>query len=101
MTSIDRSSYKDLKRLLIGLPGWATREQREELVNDALFGHPIRNDIGWTNDATTSAHHLIETCAGSEVPTQDGKKPLCALLAEVRERGWTVCWRRPSCPACA
>lgn len=46
---IEHATYKRLKQLLLGLPAWTTQEKREELVKDALFGHPILADIRWTN----------------------------------------------------
>ncbi len=85
---IDRDTYKRLKRLLLGLPSWSDEGERKVFIKEALWGHDVLDRILWQESADTAAANLIETCAGSEVLTQDRKTPLCALLAEIRDRGW-------------
>lgn len=85
---LDRDTYKSLKQLLLGLPQWSDEEKRKVFVRDALYGHSVLDSLVVKEDPDTAASNLIETCRGSELLTQDGKTPLCALLAEIRERGW-------------
>jgi hypothetical protein len=85
---LDRGTYKALKQILLGLPAWSDEEKRRVFVKEALWGHSILDQIVWKENADTAASNLIETCAGSGLLTQDGKTPLCALLAEVHDRGW-------------
>jgi conflict system STAND superfamily ATPase/sulfatase-modifying factor enzyme 1/effector-associated domain 8 (EAD8)-containing protein len=85
--NLDRHTYKDFKTLLLGLPDWIDEAKRQVFVKDALWGHDALNHIVWREDGDTAATDLIETCAGFDAPTQGGKTPLCALLAQIRERG--------------
>jgi energy-coupling factor transporter ATP-binding protein EcfA2 len=89
---LDRETFKALKALLLRLPGWATDEaRRRAFVTDALYGHPLLTGGGitWTQDGDSAATNLLQACAGSEVTMPDGRTTaLCALLGEVRGRGW-------------
>jgi hypothetical protein len=85
---LTRDQYKAFKGLLLGLPPWGDEEKRKVFIKDALWGHALLSQILWKEDAATAATSMLEACAGSDLPTQDGKPPLCALLAEIREQGW-------------
>ncbi|MEJ2389435.1 MAG: AAA family ATPase, partial [Chromatiaceae bacterium] len=85
---LDPHTYKALKRLLLGLSAWSDEEKRKVFVEDALYGEAVLNHITWKQDADTAASSLIKTCADFELLTHDGKTPLCALLAEIRDRKW-------------
>ena len=82
------AAYKVFKRLLMGLPSWSDEDKRESFIKDALWGHALLNSIPWKLDGDTTATRLLELCDRSEVSTGEGKSPLCALLAAIREKGW-------------
>jgi len=89
---LTRDTFKALKALLLDLPGWPTNAaMRETFIADALYSHPVftGGQITFTPNGDTQATKLIEACAGSAKTMSDGKTTaLCALLMEVRERGW-------------
>jgi len=78
------------KTLLLDLPFWSRERERAAFVADALWGHDIARTFVAEGEPPTVAGELLNLCAGYDAPTESGTTPLCALLAEIRERGLTA-----------
>ena len=84
---MDKETRTRFKTLLLELPFWTRERERADFVADALWGHDIARTFVAEGEPPTVAGDLLTLCAGYDAPTEGGATPLCALLAELRERG--------------
>ncbi|WP_295882765.1 SUMF1/EgtB/PvdO family nonheme iron enzyme [uncultured Thiohalocapsa sp.] len=80
----------DLQELLTLLPLWQRDAQRRTFAELALGKrHPVLGEMTWEGAARDVACELVSRCddfPGATVARRGGLSPLCALLAEARER---------------
>jgi len=85
---MDKTTYDRFRHLLLGLPAWPKERDRDVFVRDALFGHRLLDHYRSEGDGYNAASELLTLCLRFDSPTEGGVTPLCALLAEIHERGW-------------
>jgi hypothetical protein len=70
--------------LLCGLPGWDDHRSRRVFIRDALYGHPILDQLQQNGGPASVAAELLDLCESLDTPTAEGLHPHCALLQAIR-----------------
>jgi hypothetical protein len=81
---MERETYDQLKKLLLGIPGWNHGGTRKAFLQDVFWGHDLLNQLNYEVPGERAAIDLIELLGGMEAPDVDGLTPACALLRAIR-----------------
>jgi len=79
-----RDTRDTFKSLLCGLPGWDDHRSRRIFIRDALYGHPILDQLQQNGGPASVAAELLDLCESLDTPTAEGLHPHCALLQAIR-----------------
>ncbi|WP_058557121.1 SUMF1/EgtB/PvdO family nonheme iron enzyme [Thiohalocapsa sp. ML1] len=88
---LDDAVLRDLQSLLVLLPVWQQEGPRRGFAECALgTRHPVLDEMTWAGGARDAAWELVRHCSTLRTPVAlpggPPLPPLCALLAEARER---------------
>ncbi len=81
---MNRDTRDTFKSLLCGLPGWDDHRSRRVFIRDALYGHPILDQLQQNGGPASVAAELLDLCESLDTPTAEGLHPHCALLQAIR-----------------
>ncbi len=91
---MDKLTRDLFKRLLLDLPLWNGQRERKTFIHNALWGHVITRHLEIEGEPDTVASELLSRCVEYDTPTEEGVSPLCAVLAEIRNRDLATGSRR-------
>jgi len=82
---MDRSTFKQFKKLLQSLPVWNSTSSRAAFLQEVFLGHSLLQqfDIGAAGDVASS--QLVQLLDAYQEPDIDGMTPACALLKHIRD----------------
>jgi len=86
---MDRETFQQFKKLLLGIPGWNHGGTRKAFLQDVFWGHDLLNQLNYEVPGDRAATDLIELLVALETPDVDGLTPACALLHAIREKHGT------------